>query len=253
MEGTVLNILAIDTSGPVAGCAVLAEGRVTYLAAMNQGLTHSETIMPAVDRALRASGLTCRDIDVFAAVAGPGSFTGVRIGVCAVKGLAHAVGKPCARVHALEALSMNFYGFDGLCCPILDARRGQVYCAAYDMSGGMPAEVVAPDAIQLTDFIEKLPKDRRLAFVGDGVPAYGERVKEILGDRALIAPEHLRNLRADAACLLAAAHPDQWMAPGQLTPIYLRAPQAERERKAGRDHTRPLRRQRAEAAGGMAP
>jgi len=243
-----VNILAIDTSGPVAACAVMAEGRIACSIAMNQGLTHSETIMPAVDMALRTSGLTCRDIDVFAAVAGPGSFTGVRIGVCAVKGLAHGVGKPCARVNALEALAMNFYGFDGLCCPILDARRGQVYCAAYDMKGGMPVEVAAPDAIPLTDFIAALPADRRLVFVGDGVPAYGEQVKALLGARALIAPEHLRNLRADAACVLAAARSDQWMEARRLTPIYLRAPQAERERRAGRDHTRPLRRQREEEA-----
>ena len=243
-----MNILAIDTSGPVAGCAVMVNGRVTYQVVMNRGLTHSETIMPAVDEALTASGLTCGDIDVFAAVAGPGSFTGVRIGVCAVKGLAHAVGKPCARVHALEALSMNFCGFDGLCCPILDARRGQVYCAAYDMKDGLPAGVIAPDAVQLTDFINALPTDRRLAFVGDGVPVYGDSIREMLGSRALIAPEHLRSLRPDAACVLAAAQPDQWMAARLLTPVYLRAPQAERERAAGRDHTKPLRRQREEAA-----
>ena len=110
-----MNILAIDTSGPVASCAVMKDGRVTHLIAMNQGLTHSETIMPAVDEALSASGLTCREIDVFAAVAGPGSFTGVRIGVCAVKGLAHAVDRPCVALDALETLAMNFYGFDGLC------------------------------------------------------------------------------------------------------------------------------------------
>ena len=241
-----MNILAIDTSGPVAACAVMVDGVITRSIAMNSGLTHSETIMPAVDEALSQSGLNCRDIDCFAAVAGPGSFTGVRIGVCAVKGLAHAVGKPCARIHALEALSMNFYGFDGLCCPILDARRGQVYCAAYDMINGLPSEVIAPDAVQLTDFIEKLPTDRRLVFVGDGVPTYGDKVKELLGDRALIAPEHLRNLRADAACVLAASRQDEWMEAKLLTPIYLRAPQAERERKAGRDHTKPLRRQREE-------
>ena len=206
-----MNLLAIDTSGPVAGCAVMTDGKVTCQVVMNRGLTHSETIMPAVDQALTASGLNCGDIDVFAAVAGPGSFTGVRIGVCAVKGLAHAVGKPCARVHALEALSMNFCGFDGLCCPILDARRGQVYCAAYDMKDGLPAGVIAPDAVQLTDFINALPTDRRLVFVGDGVPAYGDRIRELLGSRALIPPEHLINLRPDAACVLAAARPDQWM------------------------------------------
>ena len=243
-----MNLLAIDTSGPVASCAVMKDGATACAIYMNSGLTHSETIMPAVDEALSRSGLACGDIDAFVAVAGPGSFTGVRIGVCAVKGLAHAASKPCARVHALEALAMNYFGFDGLCCPILDARRGQVYCAAYDMRNGLPEAVAAPDARPLAEFLEALPGDRRLVFVGDGVPVYADAVKAALGSRALIAPEHLRNLRAEAACVLAAARPDRWMEAACLTPIYLRAPQAERERKAGRDHTKSLRRQREEEA-----
>ena len=226
------TVLAIDTSGPVAGCAVLKDGKIIHQIAMNHGLTHSETIMPAVDEALSAVGLACGDVDVFAAVAGPGSFTGVRIGVCAAKGLAHGVGKPCCAVHALEALAMNFYGFDGLCCPILDARRGQVYCAAFDMKNGLPERALADAAEPLSDFLARLPEDRRLAFVGDGVPVHGEAVRRALGERALIAPPNLRDLRADAACLLAAARPESWVEAKLLRPIYLRAPQAERERKA---------------------
>ena len=225
------TVLAIDTSGPVAGCAVLTGGRIAHVVAMNHGLTHSETIMPAVDQALAAAKLAPADIDCFVAVAGPGSFTGVRIGVCAVKGLAHAVGKPCAAVHALEALAMNFYGFDGLCCPILDARRGQVYCAAFDMSGGMPVRALEDAAQPLPDFLARLPEDRRLVFVGDGVPVHGEAVRAQLGQRALIAPENLRDLRADAACVLAAARPESWVPAAALRPIYLRAPQAVRERE----------------------
>jgi len=231
IEATNPTVLAIDTSGPVAGCAVLRDGKTVHLTAMNHGLTHSETIMPAVDEALELAGLSCREIDVFAAVAGPGSFTGVRIGVCAAKGLAHAVGRPCAAVHALEALAMNFYGFDGLCCPILDARRGQVYCAAFDMAGGLPVRALADEAQPLDDFIARLPSDRRLAFVGDGVPVHAPAIREALGDRALIAPPNLRDLRADAAALLAAARPGTWVPAAALRPIYLRAPQAERERK----------------------
>lgn len=225
------TVLAIDTSGPVAGCAVLKDGKIVHQVAMNHGLTHSEIIMPAVDAALEGAGLRCGDVDVFAAVAGPGSFTGVRIGVCAAKGLAHATGKPCVAVHALEALAMNFYGFDGLCCPILDARRGQVYCAAFDMAGGMPRRALADAALPLEDFLATLPGDRRLVFVGDGVPVHAETVRGILGERALIAPPNLRDLRADAACLLAAARPEAWVPTAQLQPIYLRAPQAVRERE----------------------
>ena len=226
-----MNILAIDTSGPVAGCAVMRDGKIAHLIAMNQGLTHSETIMPAVDAALSASGLRCGDVHVFAAVAGPGSFTGVRIGVCAAKGLAHAVGKPCVAVHALEALAMNFYGFDGLCCPILDARRGQVYCAAFDMAAGMPVRALEDAAQPLEEFLARLPEDRRLVFVGDGVPVHGEAVRSALGERALIALANLRDLRADAACMLAAARPQTWVEAARLRPIYLRAPQAVRERE----------------------
>ena len=225
------TVLAIDTSGPVAGCAVLKGGKILHLTAMNHGLTHSETIMPAVDAALEGAGLRCGDVDVFAAVAGPGSFTGVRIGVCAAKGLAHAVGKPCAAVHALEALAMNFYGFDGLCCPILDARRGQVYCAAFDMARGWPERALADAALPLSDFLATLPRGRRLAFVGDGVPVHAGAVSQALGEQALIAPAHLRDLRADAACRLAAARPDSWVPAAALRPIYLRAPQAVRERE----------------------
>ncbi len=230
-DGINPTVLAIDTSGPVAGCAVLKGGKIVHQIAMNHGLTHSETIMSAVDAALSAVNLACADVDVFAAVAGPGSFTGVRIGVCAAKGLAHGAGKPCCAVHALDALAMNFYGFDGLCCPILDARRGQVYCAAFDMRQGLPRRALADAAEPLADFLARLPKDGRLVFVGDGVPVHEAAVREALGDRAMIAPPSLRDLRADAAAVLAARRPETWVEAKTLAPIYLRAPQAERERK----------------------
>ena len=224
-----MNIVGIDTSGPAASCAVTVDGAVVELIAMNRGLTHSETIMPALDQVMSAAGLNCDRIDCFAAVAGPGSFTGVRIGVCAAKGLAHAWNKPCARIDALEALAMNYQGFDGLACPILDARRGQVYCAAFDMKGGLPVRVLADGAMELTAFLELLPRDRRLVFLGDGLRVHEARIRELLSE-AVIAPANLRDLRADAACLLAQARPEEWMEPRALTPIYLRAPQAERER-----------------------
>ncbi len=225
-----MNIVAIDTSGPAASCAVMKDGAVIQLTVMNHGLTHSETIMPALDQAMRAAGIGCAEVDVFAAVAGPGSFTGVRIGVCAVKGLAHAWNRPCARVDALEALAMNFYGFDGLACPILDARRGQVYCAAFDMQNGMPRRAMDDMAMDLSAFVEALPRDRRIVFLGDGLRVHAATLRDLLPE-AMIAPANLQDLHADAACVLAAAHPDEWIEARLLTPIYLRAPQAERERE----------------------
>ena len=224
-----MNILALDTSGPVAGVAILREGSVVHLTAMKYGHTHSQTVLPAVDRALEECGLTCREIDVFAVVAGPGSFTGVRIGVCMAKGLAHAAGKPCCAVNALETLSMNCLGFDGWVCPILDARRDQVYAAAFDTREFVPRRVLEDQAVKIEDFLAQLPEGR-LAFVGDGVPVQEKTLLRLLGERAAIMPANARDLRADAAGMLAAAHPERWEDPRTLRPIYLRAPQAERER-----------------------
>ncbi len=169
-------------------------------------------------------------MDVFAAVTGPGSFTGVRIGVCMVKGFAHAVDRPCCAVNALEALAMNAVCFDGLVCPILDARRGQVYCAAFDTSSGSPVRMLEDAALPLEAFLQTLPPDARLAFVGDGVPVHGAAIRSAMGERATILPPNLSDLRADAACVLAARREEQWMEPARLEPYYLRAPQAERER-----------------------
>lgn len=227
-----MNILAIDTSGPVAGCAVMAEGKIVHTVSMQHGLTHSETILPEVERAMEAPGLKCGDIDVFAAVAGPGSFTGVRIGVCTAKGMAHAVNKPCVPIHALEALAMNFAGFAGLVCPILDARRGQVYCAAFDVSSGYPVRAMEDDAIALSELLNRLPEGRQILFAGDGVEKYAETIQAQMGVRAMIAPENLRDLKPEAVCALAARKKDEWIPACELRPVYLRKPQAERERNA---------------------
>ena len=230
MEANGLNIVAIDTSGPTASCAVMRDGEIIHSVFLNQGLTHSETIMPALDEAMTSAQIDCSQVDAFAAVAGPGSFTGVRIGVCAVKGLAHAHNTPCASVDALEALAMNVIGFDGIACPILDARRGQVYCAAFDVRGELPVRVLPDQALELNAYLAQLPQDRKLIFVGDGLRVHADAILRALGDRAVIAAANLRNLRADAACVLAMAHRDKWMEARRLVPIYLRAPQAERER-----------------------
>lgn len=228
-----MKILALDTSGPVAGAAVYVDGRVRHAVMMDHGLTHSETIMPAVDEALSGCGYAVKDMDCIACTAGPGSFTGVRIGVCAAKALAHAVGAKCARVDALEALAAAHYGFDGTVCTILDARRGQVYGAAFAFAQGeRPQRVMDDCAIAIEEYFDMLPAEGRLMFTGDGVAVNEAKICERFGDRALIAPPHMRFLRAEAAAQLAAASEDEWMDAAGLTPIYLRAPQAERERAA---------------------
>lgn len=232
-----MRILAIDTSGPACSVALTSDGKLLGEIVMNSALTHSETVMPAVDEILAREGLSCADIDLFAAVAGPGSFTGVRIGVCVVKALSHATGKPCARVNALEALAVGAFGVSGVVCPILDARRGQVYCAAFRCTGkGLPERVLPDAALPLDEFLKTLPEEEKLYFTGDGVAVYEERLRAALGTRAILAPVHARVLRASAACLIAES--SEALPALRLSPIYLRLPQAERERSERKTRAR---------------
>ena len=227
-----MKILAIDTSGPACSVALAADGKLLGEIVTNSALTHSETVMPAVDELLSRENISCAEIDRFAAVAGPGSFTGVRIGVCVVKALAHAAGKPCVRVNALEALAVGAWGAGDAVCPILDARRGQVYCAAFEYrdGAGMPARILPDAAIPLEELLARLPGGRSVLFTGDGVAVYEKSISDALGSRARFMPAHARVLRASAACVIAEGADEPLLSPAQLTPIYLRAPQAERER-----------------------
>ena len=120
-----MNILMIDTSGPACGVAIMRDGRLIYEAELVNKQTHSQRVMPMADAALAMNDMTAAEIDVFGAVTGPGSFTGVRIGVSTVKALAHAAGKPCVAVDALEARAANVTAFDGVVCPILAAPDGR--------------------------------------------------------------------------------------------------------------------------------
>ena len=222
-----MNIFALDASGPCAGAALWQDGEITHEIEARHGLTHSQTLMPMADSIFEAAGLTPRDIDLYACVTGPGSFTGVRIGVCAVRGLAHGAGKNCLALDALECLAAGVWGYPGTVAPILDARRGQVYCAAF--RGG---ERILPDgALPLAEFVDALPEGPAL-FLGDGVQAHRAALIGLMGERALFAPSHMRFIRASAACQLASERLEEAVPPEKLLPLYLRAPQAEREKNA---------------------
>ncbi|MBR4038648.1 MAG: tRNA (adenosine(37)-N6)-threonylcarbamoyltransferase complex dimerization subunit type 1 TsaB [Clostridia bacterium] len=230
-----MNILMIDTSGPACSVAVMKDGQIICELQLTSGKTHSQRVMPMVDQALTMCEMTVADIDLFGAVAGPGSFTGVRIGVSSVKALAHAAGEPCIGVDALEALAANVSGFDGLVCPILDARAQQVYGAMFE-SGMPPVRIMDDEAEKLTVYLERVKADGRDAlFLGDGAAAFETVIREQLGDKAHFAPAHHAGLRAASACALAAEYAkDEANLKDCMTllPLYLRAPQAERERAA---------------------
>ncbi len=227
-----MNILMLDTSGPACGVALMREGRLVYEAELLSGRTHSQRLMPMLDEAMRMGEMRPGDIDLFGAVTGPGSFTGVRIGVTTVKALAHAAGKPCVGVDALEALASNATAFDGLVCPILDARAQQVYGAAF-RAGFPPVRVWEDRAEKLTLFLDKIEATgERALFLGDGMEPMRGAITSRLGERAAFAPPQHASLRAGAACALAACYAQRGTDYLHLMPLYLRAPQAERERAA---------------------
>lgn len=227
-----MNLLAVDTSGPVAGVAVLRDGAIAYEGAAVNHLTHSANLMPMIEEALSRAGLDITAIDLYAVVTGPGSFTGVRIGVSAVKGMAHGAGKPCVGVDALEALAASLCLSDALLCPLQDARAGQVYAAAF--LPGLPPKRVLPNMAEKLDvFLDQAlasADGRSLCFMGDGVAPYQQAIRDRLGERAVFTPAHLRYLRPASVAMLAALHADNAVDYLTLMPVYLRAPQAERER-----------------------
>ncbi len=225
-----MNILMIDTSGPACDVALMRDGQIVCDMQLISGRTHSQRVMPMVDTALTMSEMTIADIDRFGAVIGPGSFTGVRIGVSTVKALAHAAGKPCVGVDALAALAANVASFDGVICPILDARAKQVYGAMF-RAGEVPERLMEDEAMPLEAYLNAVEATgERALFLGDGVAAFRDAIAQRLGERAdFVSPQHM-NLRAASACALAAHQ--QEMDYVHLLPLYLRAPQAERERAA---------------------
>ncbi|MBE5792164.1 MAG: tRNA (adenosine(37)-N6)-threonylcarbamoyltransferase complex dimerization subunit type 1 TsaB [Clostridiales bacterium] len=226
-----MTILGLDTSGPACSAALTRDGQLVQEIVLNTALTHSETLMPAIERVMEGANASVSDLDAIAVVAGPGSFTGVRIGVCAGRALAHAGNKPVCRINSLEALAAGAPNARGIVCPILDARRMQVYSAAFHVDAeGKITRILPDDARKLTDFLNELPHDEELYFTGDGVSVHESAIREIVGSRARFAPVHARILRASSACFLAEGKKDEWAKYDSLTPIYLRAPQAERER-----------------------
>ena len=138
-----MKLLAVDTSGPVCGVAILTEDGIRHECAVMNHKTHSVNLLPMIDNAFQSTGLTIQDMDRLAVVVGPGSFTGVRLGVSTVKGLAHGAGKPCVAVNALEAMAAGISGFSGVVCPIQDARAGQVYGAAFSAGENRPNRLMA--------------------------------------------------------------------------------------------------------------
>ena len=225
-------ILAFETSAKAASVALTENGKLLGESYQNTGLTHSQTLMVMAEDVLKQCGKTAADVEAVAVAEGPGSFTGVRIGVAAAKGFAWGKEIPCYGVSTLEAMAESLGAFDGYVCPCMDARRSQVYNALFLAEGGKLTRVSEDRAIALADLKEELKNLPKSVFlVGDGANLCYNTLKEDVPNLVL-PPEHRVHQRAVGVAVLAQRMAEAGLAPsgGELTPNYLRLSQAEREK-----------------------
>ena len=227
-----MNILAVETSSTVAGAAVWKDGRLVAECYLDHRLTHSEIIMPMVEKALALSETEINAIDCFGVDVGPGSFTGVRIGVCCVNGMAAALKKPVAPVDSLAAVAENLPFFSGLTAVIADARGVQIYGGLFDTAKGVPEYIGERMAGTIDEFLEKLPASKPLLFAGDGAGVHRQRILEAF-PQAVFAPAQRCRPRACAVAAAAARLAEAGGIVKEAMPLYLRVPQAQRMRENG--------------------
>lgn len=226
-----MKILALESSAKAASCALVADGMPLATAWQATGLTHSRTLLPMVQDMLKNSELSLADVDAVAVAAGPGSFTGLRIGLAAVKGLAWAAEKPCIGVSTLEAMAYPLSHIDGVIVCAMDARRQQIYNAVFLASDGELTRLREDRAISLEEAAADLRDfDGPLTIVGDGAQLAFDYFTKA-GIDCVLAPAHLRSQSAVGVAFAAeAAGQDALVSAQDLSPNYLRLSQAERER-----------------------
>ena len=233
-----MRYLVLEASASAASCALLEGERVAGEFYVNIPQTHSQTLLPMAQELLRTCGVSPGDLDFFAVTRGPGSFTGLRIAIAAVKGMALAAGKPCVGVSTLEALARNLAGFEGSAAAVMDARCAQVYAGLFSLGGGGIQRLSEDEAVAIQDLAPRLAALEKPVFlVGDGARLCYNKLLENPPSGAdprdwlRLAPPHLLFQRAAAAgaAALAAWERGEGMDCGALAPVYLRLPQAQRE------------------------
>lgn len=232
-----MKILGIDSSGLVASVAIVEDDRLVAEYNLQYKITHSQTLLPMLEEIRNRIHLDMQTIDAIAVAAGPGSFTGLRIGAATVKGLGLALGKPIIPVPTLEGMAYNCYGTDLLVCPLMDARRNQVYTGLYIFE--------KEDRIRMKSVMEQTAEGfdelaaklnvlgREVLFLGDGVPVFAEAMKELLRIPYHFAPAHMNRQRAASVAALGKEKFEQGIFEDAAdhAPEYLRLSQAERERQ----------------------
>lgn len=228
-----MKVLGIDSSGLVASVAVAEEETLLAEYTVNYKKTHSQTLLPMLDEIAKMTELELSTIDVIAVAAGPGSFTGLRIGSATAKGLGLVLKKPLVSVPTVAALAYNLWGSDALICPLMDARRNQVYTGIYRFEDGKLITVQEQTAVAVTEIAGQLNMlGEKVIFLGDGVPVYREILKETVKVPFLFAPAHMNRQRAGSVAMLGMelAKEEKTETAAAHQPNYLRLSQAERER-----------------------
>jgi len=230
----IMKILGIDSSGLVASAAIADEKNIIAEFTVNNKQTHSQTLLPMIEKVVDMSGIELEQIDAIAIAAGPGSFTGLRIGSATAKGIGLALKKPVVSVPTLEGLAYRVSVFDGIICPIMDARRNQVYTGIYKMDKGNLVCLSEQKAVDIHEIMEELEKyDEKVIFLGDGVEVQRETIEKEFKKKYCFAPIHLSKQSAAAVAVLGDIYFNQGKAEdaAEHKPIYLRKSQAERERE----------------------
>ncbi len=225
-----MKILALDSSAVVASVALCEDGELLAEYTLNNGNTHSETLLPMVESILRHFGITAKDIDLFAVSAGPGSFTGIRIGAATLKGLAFGSKKPCVGVSTPEAIATNLAVVPSLICPVMNARRGQVYTALFHSDGQVLTRLLPDSALSIAELDELLSEyGEPVRFCGDG---YDVTLSALKKTAAIPVPHRLRHQSAYSIAQVARGmyEAGRYTDDAGLTVTYLRPSQAERER-----------------------
>ena len=228
-----MKILGLDSSGIVASVAIVEDDVLIAEYTVNYKKTHSQTLLPMLDEIAKMTELDLNSIDAIAVAAGPGSFTGLRIGSATAKGLGLALKKPLIAIPTVEGLAYNLYDIPGLICPIMDARRKQVYTGIYRFTDHQLKVVEDQMAVPMETMIDKLnQRGEAVTFLGDGVPVFHELIAEKMTVPYSFAPAHVNKQRAAAVAALGEIYYRQGKTETAMehVPDYLRVSQAERER-----------------------
>ncbi len=232
-----MKILALDTSGQNCSVAIIDEEKVICDFNLSIGTTHSETLLPMIDEVCKSSKIDLQAIDVLACSIGPGSFTGLRIGIATIKGFALAQNKKVIGVSTLEALAHNIANFDGIICSVLDAKNNNVYAGIFKYENDklvLQDDYITEDLDTLINILQS--KKQKIMFVGDGATSFKENFKNAFDGNAFFAPLHLNNQLSSsvAKAALERALEDDFDEVDTLNPMYLKKSQAERTFEMGK-------------------